>query len=158
MNKLICILLILFSIEGSNKKLPETDLIDINGTLISKKTLEKENVFFLVASLNCGYCIKDIKYYNALADKYSELTDFKFIVLLENDKNSIENFKKTKEFVNDQWIVIPSAEEYYSKIWKKGLFPEYLIFKKGRLDESFAFSNLKTMKKIKTYLMKNLRQ
>lgn len=158
MNKIIFILVLLSSIIGNNKSLPETSLTDINGNVITKAELEKENVFFLIASLKCGYCLKDIKYYNALINKYSQLTDFKFIVLLENDEKYIENFKKTNEFINEKWIVIPSAEKYYTKIWKEKLFPEYIIFKKGKLDKTFAFSNLQTMKRIKNYLMKNLKE
>ena len=158
MNKIIIVLALLLSIIGNDKSLPEISLTDINGNVISKAELEKENVFFLIASLKCGYCLKDIKYYNALINKYSRLTDFKFIVLLENDKNYIENFKKTNEFINEKWTVIPSAEKYYTKIWKEELFPEYIIFKKGKLDKSFAFSNLQTMKRIKNYLMKNLKE
>ncbi len=156
MNKII-VLVLLLSIIGS-KSLPEISLTDINGNIISKAELEKENVFFLIASLKCGYCLKDIKYYNTLINKYSRLTDFKFIVLLEDDKSFIENFKKTNEFINEKWIIIPSAEKYYTKIWKKELFPEYITFKKGKLDKTFAFSSLQTMKRIKNYLIKNSKE
>ena len=158
MNKIFIVLTLFLSINGKNQNLPEMSLTDIRGNVLSKAELEKENVFFLIASLKCGYCLKDIKYYNALINKYSQLTDFKFIVLLENDKNYIENFKKTNEFIDEKWIVIPSAEKYYTKIWKEELFPEYIIFKKGKLDKTFAFSNLQTMKRIKNYLMKNLKK
>jgi thiol-disulfide isomerase/thioredoxin len=148
----IAILFILISQSGSvAQELPHSDLVDRYGKIYTEKELSENNVFFLVVSLGCVYCVRDIPYYNSLAEKYAGLTDVKFVVLLQNNLNTIKNYKG-RDFFSENWIVIPEARDYYSKIWKKRSFPEYIVYLKGRRHKSFAYSSPKTKAKIEKYL------
>lgn len=142
---------VLLSSASVAQELPNADLVDRYGNKYTQKELAESNLFFLVVSLGCGYCVRDIPYYNALAEKYSASSDVKFVVLLENNLHTINNYGG-RDFFNDSWIVIPAAREYYSKIWKKSIFPEYIVYLQGRRDRSFAFSSTKTKYKIEDYL------
>lgn len=145
------IILSVFTISCNKKvALIDQDIVTLNGTIISKSILEQESVFFLVVSLHCGYCIRDISFYNELSKNSKK--DIHFIALFEDDSSYINKYKANKKFLNDRWTVIPSAGFYYEKIWIKGLFPEYLIYENGELRKSFAFSNKLTRNHIKLYL------
>lgn len=143
--------IVLFHSALLAQELPNSDLVDRYGNRYTQKELSESKLFFLVVSLGCGYCVRDIPYYNALAVKYSASSDVKFVVLLENNLHTINNYKG-RDFFNDNWIVIPAAREYYSKIWKKSIFPEYIVYLNGKRDKSFAFSSTKTKSKIEDYL------
>lgn len=152
------IITLVICLSSTAQDLSKMELIDMNGKQVKQDLLTSNNVFFLVSSLTCGYCLRDMEHYNELATTYSSLTDFTFIVLMESDKEHIEKFKEKRDFLNDKWIVIPSAKAHYTQLWKKRVFPEYLAFKNGELDKSFAFASASTKKKITRYFSKNLKK
>ncbi len=76
----------------------------------------------------------------------------KFVVLLENDAEYIQEFKRSNSaFYNEKWIVIPNGLKYSKKIWKEKVFPEYHIFFNGVLIRSFAYSNANTRAEINNF-------
>lgn len=147
-------LLLLFVINVSvilhSQNLPKYTLTDLNKVTYTSDQLSKDSVLFLVSSLTCGYCLRELPFYNHLTEKYS--TKMKFVVLLENDAEYIQEFKRSNSaFYNEKWIVIPNGLKYSKKIWKEKVFPEYHIFFNGVLIRSFAYSNANTRAEINNF-------
>lgn len=148
---LVCFMLLCLMASCSSKvALLDKELKTMEGSIIKNNDIEQESVFFLVMSLHCGYCIKDLSYYNSLSEKHGE--NLCFIALLEDDELYINKYKAEKLFLNEHWTVIPEASFYYENIWIKGLFPEYFIYTNRELEKPFAYSNKLTRNHIKLYL------
>lgn len=118
---------------------------DVEGEIKSTET-----VVVLIASLQCGYCIKDIPYNNGLAEKY-KTTNRKFILLLEEKADAIVSNPFYKN-ISNVWMVVPDASMFYSMFWKKKIFPEVHIFYHGKLKKSFVSASSKTKERLENYL------
>ncbi len=139
----------------SQQKMPFQTLTDIEGKSLQGDVLSTGNTFVLVASLTCGYCLRDIPYYNELADTYAG-KGMRFVVLLEDKQENIDNFrsKTGRLFFNGHWFIVPDAERFYTQIWRNNMFPEYFVYENGKQKKSFVFSNDKTKGNIEKLLDK----
>lgn len=142
---------ILSGMLSFSQSLPESDLIDLDEKVIRYEDLKSDTTFFLISSMTCGYCLRDIPFYNSITESLCR-HNTKFVVLIENSKEDIVRNKITRTFYNDNWIIIPDAMKMIRKIRKEKVFPEVVVFSDGQQIRSFAYSNSKTHKAIMVFL------
>lgn len=154
MKSLLKIIFFVFlSVSLCGQDIPRKNIISIDGKEFSQQELSNGIVVFLASSLTCGYCLNEIPFFNHLAETYAEQKNIHFVVLLDNKRRYIEEYKsKDNLFYNQYWTVIPESFSYIKKIWKKKTFPEYHVFINGKLDKSFAYANNITRQEILDYL------
>lgn len=152
MNKIFVFLFfVIISTCNNKEKKIDRSLTSIEGETLTIEELKNKNVFVLINSLHCGYCRRDIPFYNEIAEKYNH--NLQFIVLLNNDADKINAYKKDNSvFYNNHWTLIPDQMDLIEHLWEHQTFPEYFIFENGEKVKSFVNSNKITHANIKMNL------
>lgn len=96
-------------------------------------------VIVLITSVECGFCIKNIGFYNQLSKQYKEAIPF--IALYENSHKKIYNLPHLfpgREVELQDWKVIPSARKIYKKLIEYETFPQLLFVENGVVVNRFV--------------------
>ncbi|MBQ9469524.1 MAG: thioredoxin family protein [Bacteroidales bacterium] len=146
--------ILMLSIAATAQQLPQRSLIDLHGNKVEPQELSMGHVLLLVASTECGYCLRDVKFLNLLAERYSDRV--RFVVLLDSSKKDIElsrkMFASRFEFYNEHWTVIPSAQKHVRRLWKERIWPQYFFFVDGQFKRHYIYSCEETYQQLKDYL------
>lgn len=105
-----------------NKKLPDFELEDINGSLISSEKLRGKYLHINLWSVTCRPCIEEFPELNQLKEKYKNDNVVFIAIAPENKKRVLKVLSKHP--VN--YIVIAGAKDYFDKN-KLGGYPKNLF-------------------------------
>ena len=134
--------------------MPSVPLVDLQGGALDPQELRSGHLLLLVANTECGYCLRDVKFLNQLAEQYGDRV--RFVVLLDSFPKDIatsrELYADRFEFYNEHWTVVPNAQKHVRRLWKKRMWPQYFFFADGKFKRHYIYPNAETYQQLKDYL------
>ncbi len=92
----------------------------------------------LVTSAECGFCIKNIPWFNSLAEKYARR--IQMIALYESSQKKIDKLSSMfpgREVTLRKWETVPNARKIYLPLIDRETFPQIILLKNGKAVKHF---------------------
>ncbi|MCL5247769.1 TlpA family protein disulfide reductase, partial [Cellulophaga sp. 20_2_10] len=110
-----------------NKKLPDLELLTLNGIKINNETLNGKVTLINLWFVNCAPCLKEIPELNDLKKEFEKSVNF--IAITFDSKTKVIEFLKRKPF---DFEIVPDQKELLTNTFKPESYPKILIVdKKG---------------------------
>ncbi|MGL4993002.1 MAG: hypothetical protein ACRC6R_02530 [Bacteroidales bacterium] len=108
-------------------------LFSISVNTFSNRRIQFEDKrVVLVTSVECGYCITNIAFYNQLSEEYKD--QVQMVALSESTSKKINNLPMMypdREVVLKNWIVVPNVRKLYMKLIEYETFPQLIFINNG---------------------------
>jgi thiol-disulfide isomerase/thioredoxin len=120
----------LFKMEG--KYFPTFNFTDLKGEVFNNENTKGKFVILKCWFVGCHACIAEFPELNNLVEKYQNRNDIIFISLALDSQENLDQFLINKPF---KFAVIPSQEEYITKILNISQYPTLFIIDKNGVIE-----------------------
>ncbi|MGL5014789.1 MAG: TlpA family protein disulfide reductase [Bacteroidales bacterium] len=106
-----------------------------------------------MTSVECGYCITNIAFYNQLSEEYKD--QVQMVALSESSLKKINKLPRIypdREVVLKNWIVVPNARKLYKKLIEYETFPQLIFIDNGIVVDRFVGTIESVKNEIRTQL------
>lgn len=129
-------------------------LFSISVNAFSNRRIQFEDKrVVLVTSVECGYCITNIAFYNQLSEEYKG--QIQMVALSESSLKKINKLPRIypdREVVLKNWIVVPNARKLYKKLIEYETFPQLIFIDNGIVVDRFVGTIESVKNEIRTQL------
>jgi len=129
-------------------------LFSISVNTFSNRRIQFEDKrVVLVTSVECGYCITNIAFYNQLSEEYKD--QIQMVALSESSLKKINKLPRIypdREVVLKNWIVVPNARKLYKKLIEYETFPQLIFIDNGIVVDRFVGTIESVKNEIRTQL------
>lgn len=129
------LLILILSLPHKACKSHNNSIKSVDGEVITVNDI-KENTIVLIYSYTCGYSLSNTERFNKFKNEIESNESISLIALSENAKDSIfEIFPDYKQILKEDlaWKTVENAREFYLPFLKNEVYPQFLLFKKGKL-------------------------
>jgi len=129
-------------------------LFSISVNTFSNRRIQFEDKrVVLVTSVECGYCITNIAFFNQLSEEYKD--QVQMVALSESSLKKINKLPRIypdREVVLKNWIVVPNARKLYKKLIEYETFPQLIFIDNGIVVDRFVGTIESVKNEIRTQL------
>ncbi|MGL4411789.1 MAG: TlpA family protein disulfide reductase [Bacteroidales bacterium] len=129
-------------------------LFSISVNAFSNRRIQFEDKrVVLVTSVECGYCITNIAFYNQLSEEYKG--QIQMVALSESSSKKINKLPRIypdREVVLKNWIVVPNARKLYLNLIEYETFPQLIFIDNGIVVDRFVGTIESVKNEIRTQL------
>ena len=112
------------------KPFPTFSFTDLNGNLVSNKSMKGKTIVIKCWYIHCAACIKEFPQVNALVERYKDRNDVVFMSLAEDSPEQLQAFLAKKPLL---YSTVPNMKKYMNETLELNAFPTHFIVDKNGL-------------------------